>query len=890
MSDGGVLDRYLAVLSSGRHSGSPAAVIRASDWLEWQRSGVLEVSAQGEQGALVSFPRDEWKTRRMTGEVGDLRGMTESYRARLASAVGEPQVKAVKSLKAGLAPAVTWSWSAGVSPGVGGSPGTFAFAGLNTWPKRDAQSATHLNPYVCFDLDGIAAADAASVRDEVADVPGVLASGVSLGGGGVWAVLLIDRTPEDGPDDFRDVWWHVAVHLHVSGFRVEHSSRGGVDRAPSSPVSLRFAAWDPGLRINPAAAALPVPVAGETLPFEESMQACGFDVSQVPGRRAGGRREHDAGGAAHDAGGEAGDAGSAERDAGEAPSWLTSGAAGAAAGGAGGLPPADIAPEPQGVSEHGLVLPDDLSAHVDRVMSSGRWAYSVRHDERRVWLGMVMALKGLVLDGHLDNDDALARLDRWSAQSGGNYGAVVETWDSLRKPEYGYLRIFGVRAGGSGRGAQGADDGAGGAPPGGWSVSVANAVGFGGRAVGMVSISHSGVGGVDLDRAMDLRDLDEERRVVDAAMRRLGMPGDTQAVRAEAGRLSRLVGSAAAEAATNVGMPRELTLTAEPSEEPLATYSMCGIGCPVGGATVLYGQGGSAKSQIAMATAARMAAEGRRVLYLDTEPFADDFKRQQASLHVAASPDPQATLRNLSYRVLSGWNLHVVRSLLDAARGVDLIVFDSATQAVDDDINNSEAASRFYALLRVLDCGTALVLCHVSKSGAEADAAGTSPLGTQTWESGARLTVSAKEIRQAGPVVSDFDNRRRTELEVVKSNCATRRATTVIATTVFEPGRTTVSAGGVVHGAERDADRARQRITRAVDAAVAALHGLGSDGTPAGRFLARFRGGTEAEKLAAFMARPEVVSRPAERGVGRMLYHAEFAPQEGDGNGDDVHG
>ena len=277
------LECFLA-MHRARFSGVPQAVIRAKDWVEWQREGFRKESP------LIGFDADEWRNNRTWKEVRDIRRQTEAYRTMLAGSEGdEARTKAIKSLKAGFAVAVTWSWSAGVvavdgQDGVDGGVG-YAFDGLDTWPQRKAQSATTLNPLVCYDLDDIPSGEVEAARDAVVEAPGVLASGISLSNRGVWCVLLVDRVPDDGRDDFQRIWWTGAAHLHSHGFKVEHDDSGGVDRAPSSPVSLRFASHDAGLKINRDATPFPIPQPAEMRSHLELMRECGFAVKNA-GRAA----------------------------------------------------------------------------------------------------------------------------------------------------------------------------------------------------------------------------------------------------------------------------------------------------------------------------------------------------------------------------------------------------------------------------------------------------------------------------------------------------------------------------------------------------------------------------------------------------------------------------
>ena len=734
-----------------------------------------------------------------------------------------------------------------------------------------------------YDLDHVE--DAAEARDDAFDRLSCCPFAfVTASGEGVAVALLVDRDPL-GRQEYPDFWHFGRLYLEREfGLSVEwRNARGGVDQSCKDPTRLRFLCHDAGIRIRMQPDPLHVPRPDDLHAAVEAVVDPRAARARASGVAAGAGVGADPAGQQAQEAGAVGAAGAGVMaGAGRVPEWLTAAAETPEIGAAGG--PADIecgAGAAGGAGAGGYELPDDVSAHVDAVLASGRFDPTPRN----IWLQVGMALKGLVLDGRLDDADACDRWDRWSAQSG-NYGDVVETWASFRRPEYGYMSVFGLRAGGSGRGAHdGGGAGGGEQEPDGWTVEVEDRIGFGGRVVGMVRVEHSREPGVRLFHVADLRDLDEERRVADASVRAL-LPTPNRD--AEIGRVHRAFRIARQRAAQGVGRPEVLDIPDTPPDEAFETYPICGIPAPVGGVTILYGRGGSLKSQIAVHTAVQQAAQGRRVLCLDTEPFDSRIKAGQVACHVAASANPARARENLRYVVLRGWNMHAARELRSEYRDFDLVTFDSATAAVSDDINDSSAAAQFYELLRLLRIPTALVVCHTAKQNHGAAAESTSPLGTQTWESAARLTIMAAEMKQQQEAPEFAEITRRARLQVSKSNCATRKGLRVDVTVVFERGATRVSACNPQEPVDQDAEDQAQRIERAVETLSQTPEGISPS-----RFEPRMFGENEGSSaaIAAFRADGRAVQRPY-RG-GSRWYHVNHDPQggqEGDGDGDNVRG
>ena len=249
MTFASLMERRLALYQSARHSRSPIGTISAGGWLSWGRRGTWSVD--GIDPAVGDWQWDRARTAlgRAAITVGQIRSSDDPAERR--------------ALKETL-PAVTWG-----SGRVTGDTGVLL--------PRDRRNVRGVNPIVCFDIDGADHPEAE--RDRlVREVPFAFASGLSASGTGIWLACAVNREIPDA-EDYARVWWVVAAILH-SRHGVPIGVEGGVDRAPSNAVSLRFYARDRDLRTD--ASVVPYPLARMELPdVSASRRAAGVDARRA---------------------------------------------------------------------------------------------------------------------------------------------------------------------------------------------------------------------------------------------------------------------------------------------------------------------------------------------------------------------------------------------------------------------------------------------------------------------------------------------------------------------------------------------------------------------------------------------------------------------------------
>ena len=249
----------IAVCESAERSRQPVFSISLDGLIDWVRTGAPDPDLT--RCAKAS----EWHRTRSLREWAEhgprnIRTATADYRAKLLEQGDDKlKAKAVKSGKRALFPAAAPGWS-------GLTPGDFS------QPYRKAADAVCLTAITHYDLDGVT--DPAAAVESAAALPGVVASGLSAGGSGVWVFLAWDRPPADGHDDYERRFWAGAAHLFRAGLRVEFDAdTKSVDRAPSSCVSLRFLSHDPAAYYDPAKP----PLTADGIPgTAESKAAAGY--------------------------------------------------------------------------------------------------------------------------------------------------------------------------------------------------------------------------------------------------------------------------------------------------------------------------------------------------------------------------------------------------------------------------------------------------------------------------------------------------------------------------------------------------------------------------------------------------------------------------------------
>ena len=147
---------------------------------------------------------------------------------------------------------------------------------------------------------------------------------------------------------------------------------------------------------------------------------------------------------------------------------------------------------------------------------------------------------------------------------------------------------------------------------------------------------------------------------------------------------------------------------------------------------ILFGDGGSAKSYLALHIAATLASRGIKVLYADWE-FSPEDHRERLERLTGEALMPRS---NLHYVRCAGPLVTEVARLQKhiGQHGIQYIVCDSIAFAVPGRPEDAENASAYYRAVRYLGIGS-LHLAHTTKSVEHGE---DKPFGSVFWSNGAR--------------------------------------------------------------------------------------------------------------------------------------------------------
>lgn len=169
-------------------------------------------------------------------------------------------------------------------------------------------------------------------------------------------------------------------------------------------------------------------------------------------------------------------------------------------------------------------------------------------------------------------------------------------------------------------------------------------------------------------------------------------------------------------------------------------FAVDGLAFPRRQPSILFGDGGSAKSYTALYIAGKLAIQGVAVAFFDWELAAEDHRERMERLFSAERPP-------LTYCRCEGPLTAEIDRLARVVRErkIQYAFFDSIAFACDGRPEEAESASRYYRAVRSLDIGS-LHIAHINKS----EAAELKPFGSNFWHNGARCTWFVKAEEGSG--------------------------------------------------------------------------------------------------------------------------------------------
>ena len=177
-----------------------------------------------------------------------------------------------------------------------------------------------------------------------------------------------------------------------------------------------------------------------------------------------------------------------------------------------------------------------------------------------------------------------------------------------------------------------------------------------------------------------------------------------------------------------------------PRPEPGDEIRVEGIPLPRRHPTILFGDGGAAKSYMSLYLAGQLAVRGMRIALFDWELAGEDHRDRLERLFGSQMPQVFYARCERPVSVEGDRLRRIVRE-----RGIEYAIFDSIAFACDGPPEAAEVAGRYFRAVREIGVGS-LHVAHVNRS----EQNDRKPFGSTFWHNGARSTWFIQASEQLG--------------------------------------------------------------------------------------------------------------------------------------------
>jgi hypothetical protein len=183
------------------------------------------------------------------------------------------------------------------------------------------------------------------------------------------------------------------------------------------------------------------------------------------------------------------------------------------------------------------------------------------------------------------------------------------------------------------------------------------------------------------------------------------------------------------------GAPAEMLSDVVIDPELVGEFTLSGLTLPRRNPCILFGDGGSAKSYLALWLAGQLATQGECVMYADWEASGQDHRVRQQRLW-PASPPPVLYVKCDRPLVVEADRLRRIVQ----EHGITYAVLDSAAYGCAGAPEAAESCIAYFSALKSVGRIGSLIIAHVNKS----EDGDKHPFGSKFWHNSARMTWNAK--------------------------------------------------------------------------------------------------------------------------------------------------